>query len=311
MEFTNSLNCCLEHIAPFSVIIFSVGSANNLEQQYPSYLDELLSRGKNILVIIIDPEIEEVPLFTTKRTFTVHRTDTYTQYMTSGLRYLVFKECFSTRQNANHMTTLHSCIERCMDHGSLFLYTEYTGQDNFVLQESLHQKYGNDSRFHAYIDCGTVSGNGPDGRPQSSCVLESKPIFTVDYNRVIPVDTMEIDELLPFVGHPRVNSRIMRSILKLVDGDCVALRQYAGGDQIATWIQLHVCNREMFEGERSYEPYIRVRDSLLTLLPLFTDEIQRMSFEFIVSDLVNMTKENRYEWINMMSAFVRGFSSSY
>lgn len=299
---------CDSHFA----ILWSVGSANNLDQEYPDYLDALVSKaktvGKTVLVIICDPDMEPVPLFTKKCPFAIAVTDTHTEYVHENLKFLVFKEYFNVTQYSlepTHMALLRECIDMCMVTRTLCLYCEYSGQDNYVLQEQIHDMYRDDPRFLEYIDLGSVSGHDANGQMTSSCMLNSCPIFACDFSRLFPIDSMPIADLEPFIQHPRTRDRFLRSVDKILNNDCVALRQYVAGDPVADWIRLYICERNMFNGEFSYEPFNMVRDRLLLFAPMLEDETQKMMYECTVQDIVNMTKDNRYEWMNGMKAFMR------
>lgn len=286
------------------VVVFLVGSANNASQQYPAWIDNLKEKG-NILVVNIDPELEEPPLFSAILDHPIHvKNDAFEEHIVPQIRFLSFRTILDLNDD-KAFAVLKKHVEMCMDRNILFIYSSFTGIDSFVLQERMHSVYGDDERFNRLCDFGSLIG--PNMR--STCMMspnDSPPIFSPDMTRIWAIDTVPLPELIVLRDtypdnewlHKRIKFVIDRKIRHCLDTDCVLLRNYVVGD--VARVLPHILKDFDFSGELSLIPFNMVRDYLLTFCIFIADDNVRTMYEYCVRDLVNMSKENRYQWFTII-----------
>ena len=321
LQIITDLNTCFTRaIAKNDVhaVVFLVGCANNITQQHPDYINALkASTDKIILVFFIDPVMEDPPLFAASLNAPMHiKNDTWEQHVIPGIRFLTFRTNLYLNDNVWHEDSrgsdfdmLKNHVEMCMKRDIMFLYSSFTGMDSFVLQERMHAIYGNDERFNRLCDFGSVVDGRGFGVMASTCMIDPNmcpPIFSPDMKRVYAIDTMTITELVALKDtfpdneqlHKRIRTVIVRKIRYCVETDGVVLRNYIVGN--VAYVQPYILKHVDLTGEPSMIPFNIVRDYLLIFCTLIPDENERAMYEYCVRDIVNMTKENRYEWFTMI-----------
>lgn len=312
--------CFMRSVAVNNIysVVFLVGSANNASQQYPAYIDRLAEKGKTVnktvLVFIVDPVLEEVPLFVANLDKPHHtKQEMCDQHMVNNLRFLSFRtSLYVTPQgHEEHMPLLNKIVETCMDKNIIFLYSAFTGVDSYVLQDHMHSVYGHDERFRRLVDFGSVISCYRFGDMLSTCMCDpntTPPIFSSDMGRVYSIDTMTVPEIVelrntfPEDEHlkSKIKNVLMRKVKHCLETDGVVIRNYVVGD--STCVLPYVLQGYDLSSPFNMEPFCIVRDYLLTFGPLITDDDMRAMYMYCIQDIVNMTKENRYEWFKMVKA---------
>lgn len=316
--FVSLRNCLRRSIINNNIysIIFLVGSANNVSQQYPAYIDKLAEKAKSVnktvFVYNIDPVLEETPLFSKNLVNPVYiKKENWDQYIVGNLRFLSFRTCLnvSSQCDEDHMSFLNTIVETCMDNDIMFLYSAFTGIDSYILHDRMFSVYGHDERFNRYIDFGSIITYSDYSTMLTTCMCDpntTPPIFSPDMDRIYSIDSMEISKIVElrnmFPNNEHLKSKIKNVLLRKVkhclETDGVILRNYVVGN--STCVSPHILQGYDLPDSLNMEPFCMVRDYLLTFGDLIANPDTRAIYMYCVHDIVNMTKENRYTWFDMM-----------